>query len=78
LSHTNILSDEVYQSLEKLAAQQEKAPDAVVEQLITLAASAGRRYYETDEWLRHLGLTDAEIAEIDAEIDAEEAADADA
>ncbi len=80
MSYAITISDEVYQRLQKLAAQQEQTPEAVVERLITgaEAASSGRRYYDTDEWLRHLGITDEQIAEIDAEIDAEEAADADA
>jgi len=80
MSYAITISDEVYQRLQKLAAQQEQTPETVVERLITgaEAASNGRRYYDTDEWLRHLGLTDEQIAEIDAEIDAEEAVDADA
>jgi predicted transcriptional regulator len=80
MSYAITISDEVYLRLQKLAAQQEQTPEAVVERLITgaEAASSGRRYYGTDEWLRHLGITDEQIAEIDAEIDAEEAADADA
>ncbi len=80
MSHAISISDEVYQRLRRLASQQEQSPEAVVERLITgaEAASSGRRYYDTDEWLRHLGITDEQIAEIDAEIDAEEASDADA
>ena len=80
MSYTITISDEVYQRLRKLAELQQQTPEAVVERLITgaEAASGGRRYYDTDEWLRRLGITDEEIAEIDAEIDAEEAADADA
>ncbi len=80
MSYAITISDEVYQRLQRLAAQQEQTLEAVVERLITgaEAASSGRRYYDTDEWLRHLGITDEQIAEIDAEIDAEEATDADA
>lgn len=80
MSHAISISDEVYQRLQKLAAQQEQTPEAVVEQLIAgaEAASSGRQYYETDEWLRHLGITDEQMAQIDAELDAEEDRDADA
>jgi len=80
ISQAITISDEAYQRLRKLAAQQGQSSEAVVERLITgaEAASNGHRYYDTDEWLRHLGVTDEEMAEIDAEIDAEEAADADA
>jgi hypothetical protein len=80
MGHTIHISDDIYQMLEKLAAQQGQPPETVVEGLITAAdaTSMDHHYYELDDWLHHLGVTDEEIAEADAELDAEAQAHADA
>jgi hypothetical protein len=80
------LPDETYRRLEELAAEQGQSPVEVIETLITGAEAfgagkyyyAGRHYYELDDWFRHLGMSEEEIAEADAQLAAEEAADADA
>lgn len=74
------LPDEVYRRLEELAAQQGRPPVEVIEKLITGAegVGSGHHYYELDDWFRHLGMSEEEMAEADAELAAEEAADADA
>ncbi|WIG61938.1 MAG: hypothetical protein OJF49_004687 [Ktedonobacterales bacterium] len=79
MSHVIEVGDEVFARLEKLAAESGQSPEAMVEGFI-LAATGSQteyHYYELDEWFRHLGMTDEEIAEADAELEAEEATDAD-
>lgn len=80
MSHVIEISEEAYQRLERLAGQQSQSPAEVVESLITQAAAASheRHYYDLDDWFRHLGMTGEEMAEADAELAAEEKADADA
>lgn len=63
MSHTIELSDEQYTTLARVATERGE-PIAVV---IAEVAEALRdrilepRYYETDEWLRHLGVSDEDI-----------------
>ena len=80
MSHVIEISDDAYQRLERLAGQQSQSPAEVVEALITHADAERheRHYYELDDWFRHLGMTDEEMAEADAELAAEAASDADA
>lgn len=79
VSHTIEISDEAYRKLERIAAESHIAPALIVEGFIDTAAGTTQEYhyYELDEWFRHLGMTDDEIAEADAELEAEEATDAD-
>jgi hypothetical protein len=86
MRHTIEITEEAYQALLALAREQGNTPDAVVEAWATqhaLAQTSKARdprvdphYYTTDEWFRHLGMTDEQIRR--AEDDAEAADDADA
>jgi hypothetical protein len=73
------LSDEQYQIIERAAATRSQTPDAFLAQLIEELRDrhTDPRYYETDDWLRHLGVSEEVIAEVNREL-ADEAADADA
>lgn len=68
MSHVIEISEEAYQRLERLAGQQSQSPTEVVEALISHAeeASHEHHYYDLDDWFRHLGMTDEEMAEADA------------
>lgn len=74
------LSDEQYQTIERAAALQGQSPDALLAQWIDDLHDRDRepRYYETDDWFRHLGATEEQIAEIKAEVRREAETDADA
>lgn len=82
MTHVIHISDEAYRQLKRIADESETAPAAIVEDLITSMANGPdgheRHYYSLDNWFRHLGMTDEEIAEADAEAEAEDAANADA
>lgn len=54
MSHTIELSDEQYATLSRAAAVAEAA-EALRDRMLE------PRYFETDEWLRHLGVSDEEI-----------------
>jgi hypothetical protein len=54
------ISDAAYQLLQELAAQQGQSPEATMEALIT-SAGTGHRYYETEDWFRHLGVSEERI-----------------
>ena len=73
------LSDEQYRTIERAAATHGQTPDAFLAQLIEELRDrhTDPRYYETDDWLRHLGMSDEAIRRIDAEIKAEAETDAD-
>jgi len=73
------LSDEQYRIIERAAATRSQTPDAFLAQLIEELRDrhTDPRYYETDDWLRHLGVSEEVIAEVNREL-ADEAADADA
>jgi hypothetical protein len=59
------LSDEQYRTIEQAAAERGQTPDTLLAQLIESLRSRGRapRYYETEDWFRHLGATEEQIAE---------------
>jgi hypothetical protein len=57
------ISDTAYHVLEELARQQGSTPDAVAEDLITLASPDDGPYYATEDWFRHLGATEDQIHE---------------
>ena len=63
------ISDEAYDHLHELAIQQGTSEQHVVETLIASALRGGP-YYETDDWLRHLGLSDEEIEQAKAQAEA--------
>src|SRR5262249_16615908 len=73
------LSDEQYRTVEQAAARRGQTPDALLASLIHELRDRHRepRYYETDEWLRHLGMSDETIRRIEAEVKAEAETDAD-
>jgi len=73
------LSDEQYRIIERAAATRSQTPDAFLAQLIEEHRNrhTNPRYCETDDWLRHLGMSDVAIRRIDAEIKAEAETDAD-
>ncbi len=73
------LSDEQYQTFERAAVTRGQAPAGLLAQLIEELRDRDRapHYYETDDWLRHVGMSDETIRKIDAEIRAEAETDAD-
>jgi hypothetical protein len=83
MSKTIELTDEQYAILEAAAARGKKA-EALLAELIDEVRDplTHPRYYETDDWLRHLGVSEERIQRINAEVEKEEAgevrADADA
>ena len=70
MDRTIVLSDDAYQALCELAQQTGQTPDATAEALIVNARQQGP-FYETDDWFRHLGMTEEEIAEAKAVADAD-------
>jgi hypothetical protein len=68
-----------------LAREQGQTPDAVIESLVTQQAQTrspmdgvqaeGRHYYTTDDWFRHLGMTEDEIRTAKEEAEADNDAD---
>ncbi|MGH2516232.1 MAG: hypothetical protein ACRDHP_11310 [Ktedonobacterales bacterium] len=70
MSHTIELTDEQYAILRETAEARGESPDAVVAALIAelRAAPDQPRYYETDDFLRHLGATEDEINDLNREI----------
>ena len=57
------ISDQAYEALKQLAAENQQSPESAVESLITFAHPTGP-FYETEEWFRHLGMTDEDIQKI--------------
>lgn len=79
MSHTIELSDEQYEILREAAEARGESPDTVVAALIAeLRESQAQqpRYYETDDFLRHLGASEEEIAELNREVAEETAREA--
>jgi hypothetical protein len=74
------LSDEQYRIIEQAAATRGQTPDAFLAQLIEELRDRDRdpRYYETDDWLRHLGVSEDRIQRANARLAAREAGTADA
>ena len=58
------LTDEQYRITERAAATHGQTPDAFLAQLIEELRDRDRdpRYHETDDWLRHLGMSDELLA----------------
>ncbi len=57
------LSEAAYQSLQKIAAREGRTPESVIERLIAAASQNDGPNYETEDWFRHLGMTEDEIRE---------------
>jgi len=68
------LSDEQYRTIERAAATRGQSPDALLTRVVDQAIDELRdprtdpHYYETDDWLRHLGVSDDLIAEVNREM----------
>src|SRR2546430_15061724 len=58
-------TDEQYRTLAQAAAARGQTLDALLAELIEELGGRDRdpRYYETDDWFRHLGATEGQIAE---------------
>ena len=82
MGHIVELSDEQYETLRQAAEARGETPEQLIAETINVWREEQRdpytepRYYETDDWLRHLGMSDSEIAEVDAEIAAEKQSEA--
>jgi histone acetyltransferase (RNA polymerase elongator complex component) len=78
MSHVLELTDEQYQTLTEAARKRGQSADALIAQLIEELAKANRepQQFETEDWFRHLGASDEQIAE--AERIARERSDANA
>ena len=63
MSHTIELSDEQYSTLSRVASERGEPIAAIVAEIAEALRDRLRepRYYETDEWLRHLGVSNEEI-----------------
>jgi hypothetical protein len=78
MSHAFEVSDEQYALLDRAAKEQGRTPEDLflgwVMEIESLERRAHPTYYETDEWLRHLGATDEQIREAErlAALDDEE------
>jgi hypothetical protein len=75
MSKTIQVTDEQYETITRAAASRGTTPEAVLGQLIEELRDplTQPRYYETNDFLRHLGASDEEIAELEREIAEEEA-----
>src|SRR5919198_5808403 len=64
------LTDEQYRTLAQVATAGGQTLDALLAEWIEELRDRDRdpRYYETDDWLRHLGMSDEAIRRIDEEI----------
>jgi hypothetical protein len=84
MSKTIELTDDQYAILTEAAVARGKKVEALLAELIDEVRDpmTHPRYYETDDWLRHLGVSEERIQRINAEVEKEEAgevrADADA
>ncbi len=74
MSHVIELTDEQYETLRKVAEARGQTPDAVIAAWLEEAHERDRepRYYETDDWLRHLGVSEERIQRANARIAAED------
>ncbi len=58
------LSDDHFQSLARTAMARGQTPQTLLAQMIdALPPRGARRVYETEDWFRHLGATEEQIAE---------------
>ncbi len=80
MSHVLHVSDEQYEILARAAEAQGTTLESFLAHWIEELRDrkAEPRYLETDEWFRHLGVSDAVIEEIKREVKEEAETDADA
>jgi hypothetical protein len=77
MSHALELSDEQYALMKKIGDETGRTPEEML--LAWTMEEEGRyrrahpTYYTTHDWMRHLGVSEEEIAEIEAEASAEDA-----
>ena len=59
------LSDEQYRTIELMATARGQTPEALLGEVIEGLRDphVAPRYYETEDWFRHLGATEEQIAE---------------
>ena len=62
------LTDEQYRTVERVATQRGQTPEALLAEVIEELRDPRTepRYYETDDWLRHLGVSDERIQRANA------------
>ncbi|WIG61140.1 MAG: hypothetical protein OJF49_003888 [Ktedonobacterales bacterium] len=65
MSHVLQIDDEQYQTLEKAATTRGQSIEPLLAEWVETLRDrrTDPRYYETDDWLRHLGMSDEEIEE---------------
>ena len=65
MSHVLQIDDEQYQTLEKAATTRGQSIEMLLAEWVETLRDrqTDPRYYETDDWLRHLGMSDEEIEE---------------
>ena len=76
------LTDDQYRTIEQVAATRGQTPAALLAEIIEELRDRDRdpRYYETDDWLRHLGVSEERIQRANGRLAARtaETVDADA
>jgi hypothetical protein len=74
------LTDEQYAAISSAAKERGQSPAMLIAEVAEELRDPERapRYFETEDWFRHLGMTDAEIIEVREEVrqEAESSADA--
>lgn len=78
MSHVIEITDEQYHTLAKAAEACGQTPDTLLTLWIEELRDRDRdpHYYQTDDWLRHLGVSEERIQQANAKIAREEAASA--
>lgn len=72
------ISDEQYRTIAQAAASRGQTPDALLAAWIEDLRHTAPQGYETDDWFRHLGVSDAIIAQAKRDVREEAETDADA
>ena len=72
MSHVIQISERAFERFQELASKRGVPPETMVESLIETAGRDGP-YYDTDDWFRHLGMSDDDIREARARADQEDA-----
>jgi hypothetical protein len=81
MSHVLELSDEQYALMKKIGDETGRTPEEML--LAWTMEEEGRyrrahpTYYETDDWLRHLGVSEERIRRLNEEVAKSDASDAD-
>ncbi len=65
MSRVITLTDEQYRTIEHAATQRGQTPETLLAEVIEELRDphVTPRYYETEDWFRHLGATEEQIAE---------------